>query len=227
MVKNTKSYKNRKNEFKNAAILTSRKSWFAPYAKKFAEILNKKGYKSQIFYNHKKIASDFGVVFVLSYFSIIKNKYLRKHKHNLVVHESDLPKGKGWAPLFWQILEGKSNVPIVLFEATPNVDRGSVYIKDYIRFNGGELNSEIRQKQASKTIELCLRFLNEHSVLKAMKQHGHSTFYKKRTPIDSELNINKSLRNQFNLLRIVNNDEFPAFLKYKGKRYILKIFRRK
>ena len=50
-------------------------------------------------------------------FKIIEKEFLSKHKHNIAVHESSLPKGRGWAPLFWQILEGKNTMPIVLFEA--------------------------------------------------------------------------------------------------------------
>jgi methionyl-tRNA formyltransferase len=143
------------------------------------------------------------------------------------VHESDLPKGRGWAPLFWQILEGRNKIPIVLFEATEKMDSGDIYIKDFIKFEGHELHDEIRKKQAEKTIELCLKFLNKYGKLKPKKQKGSPTFYRKRTPADSELNINETIKNQFNLLRIVNNDQFPAFFYYKGHKYILKIYKEK
>jgi len=50
------------------------------------------------------------IVFILGYHKIIKKEYLKNNKYNIVVHESDLPKGKGWVPLFWQILEGKNEI---------------------------------------------------------------------------------------------------------------------
>src|SRR5699024_7115397 len=41
--------------------------------------------------------------FYLSYGKIVNREILNKYTHNLVVHASDLPEGKGWSPLTWQI----------------------------------------------------------------------------------------------------------------------------
>lgn len=211
--------------FKRIAVLTSQESWFVSFAQKLVEILKSKSYEAKLFFRHEGVGDDFPIVFILSYFGIIKKRFLQRHVHNLVVHESNLPKGRGWAPLFWQILEGKNKIPVVLFEATDRVDAGGVYIKDFIVLKGYELYDQIRERQAEKTIELCLRFLDGYEALKLKKQKGTPTFYRKRTPPDSELYLNKTLKKQFNLLRIVNNDKFPAFFHYKGHKYILKIYR--
>ena len=56
------------------------------------------------------------------------------------------------------------------------------------------------------------------------KQEGVPSYYAKRTPKDSELNINKSIKDQINLLRTVDNDNYPAFFRYKGMKYILEIY---
>lgn len=209
--------------FKKIAVLSSDKSWFVPYAKSLVRILRDKGYVAKLFYNHKKIGEDFKIVFIFSYFKIIEERFLKRHLHNLVVHESDLPRGKGWAPLFWQILEGKNKIPVVLFEATPKADNGKIYIKDNLVLNGHELHNEIREKQAVKTIELCLRFLRGYKNLKPTNQRGRSTYYRRRAPKDSKLNISKTIKEQFNLLRIANNADFPAFFEHKGQKYTLKI----
>lgn len=47
---------------------------------------------------------------------------------------------------------------------------------------------------------------------------GKESFYPKRSPKDSELDINKSLNEQFNLLRIASNEDFPAFFYKDGKK---------
>lgn len=211
--------------FKKIAILTSKRSWFVTYAKEFIKILEKRKIFAKLFFDYKDISAEFKIVFILSYFKIIPKEFLLKHKHNLIVHESDLPKGKGWAPLFWQILESKEKIPIVLFEASKKIDEGDIYIKDFILLKGHELYDGIREKQAQKTIELCLQFLDGYEKLEAKKQKGKSTFYKKRTAIDSELDINKTIEEQFNLLRIVNNEDFPAFFYHKDQKYIMRIYR--
>ena len=39
------------------------------------------------------------------------------------------------------------------------------------------------------------------------------------------IDLNKNLKSQFNLLRICDNEKYPAFFNYKNKKYILKIFK--
>lgn len=210
-------------QYKDIAVLTSRESWFVPYAKSFTRKLRRLGYNSILFYDSQEIGDKFKVLFILSYFKLLPNGELRKRKHNIVVHESDLPNGRGWSPLAWQILEGKNKIPIVLFEAVEDVDAGDIYLTDFIDLKGDELYPEIKRKQAEKKIEMCLKFLENLSSLKARKQIGSGRFYGKRIPKDSELDINKNIKSQFNLLRIVDNENFPAFFFYMGTKYILKI----
>lgn len=216
-----------KNNWK-IAVLSSYKSWFVKDGFTFrlidkleAEIETVGG-----FYDHEDITGYWDIVFIISYFKLVPKSFLNAHKHNLIVHESDLPKGKGWAPLFWQILKGKKTIPICLFEATEEVDTGKIYLKDCITLEGHELNKEIRKKQAEKTIDLCLRFLEDYEKLEPKEQKGKESFYKKRNPMDSELDIDNTIRNQFNLLRIVNNNEFPVFFYMSGHKYILKIYKK-
>jgi len=207
--------------------LTSRQSWFVPYAQEFVDSLEERGYRSKLLYDHDGVDEAFDVVFILSYFRIVGKDFLGRHRFNLVVHASDLPQGKGWAPLFWQILEGKNTIPIVLFEATAGVDEGDIYLRDEIVLEGHELNDEIREKQALKTIELCNRFLDSYRQIEPVRQSGVESFYPRRTPKDSQLDVEKSIAEQFNLLRIVNNEMFPAFFYMQGQKYILKIYKEK
>ena len=46
-------------------------------------------------------------MFVIGYTKILPKEFLEGNKLVLVIHESDLPKGKGFSPVQWQILEGK------------------------------------------------------------------------------------------------------------------------
>ncbi|MBN2669469.1 MAG: hypothetical protein JXR60_09580 [Bacteroidales bacterium] len=207
---------------KNIAILTTESSWIVPYCKDFKNELSEQ-YSVELFFNHKEIDTSYEVVFILGYTKIITKEYLNKHQHNLVVHESDLPEGKGWAPLFWQILEHKNQIPIVLFEATEKVDDGIIYLKDYIELDGSELNHEIRLKQAKATFKLCLSFLESYEELKPYKPIGKESYYSKRGPENSKLDIHKTIEEQFNLLRIVENNEYPAFFEIMGKKYKIKI----
>ncbi len=201
------------------AILTSPNQWFIPYAKKLANEL-----KCPIFYHHDDIEVATEILFILSYHKIIPNKMLKIAKHNIIIHASALPFYKGFAPLFWQVIEGANEITFSLFEANQQCDAGDIYMQKTLYLSGTELYEELREKQASHTIEMCLEFLNIYPNINAKKQESGGSIYPKRSPKDSELDINKSIKEQFNLLRTVSNSDFPAFFNYLGKKYTLKIY---
>ena len=203
------------------AILTSPNQWFCDYTERLSIELG----GAHIFENHNDISESYDVVFILSYHKIIGNSFLSKNKHNIVIHASDLPLGKGWAPLFWQVLEGKSKITFSMFEATEGVDDGPIYMQKELILNGLELNNELRVKQAEIQIKMCKAFVDNYSIFnQPRRQVGNETFYSKRDASDSELDINKTIREQFNLLRIVDNEEYPAFFCIDGKKFIIKIY---
>ncbi len=202
------------------AILTTPDEWFVPYAKKMKQKID----NASLFFDHKEIDETFDVVFILGYHKIIEKEYLKRHKHNIVIHESALPQGRGWAPLFWQILEGKNEITFSMFEASDGVDNGDIYMQKILKLNGYELNHELREKQAELTMKMCTEFIEEYERYKnPRKQKGKESYYPKRTPKDSELDIHKSIQEQFNLLRIVDNERYPAFFYKNGHKYILTI----
>ncbi|MFO7736161.1 MAG: hypothetical protein R6W70_08115, partial [bacterium] len=61
------------------------------------------------------------------------------------------------------------------------------------------------------------------SALIPVPQNGESSVWPKRTPADSELDVDKTIAEQFDLLRTVNNRDFPAFFRYRGERYTMRI----
>lgn len=49
-------------------------------------------------------------------------------------------------------------------------------------------------------------------------RRGEESFYSRRMLKDSELDVNKSIREQFNLLRVADNNKYSAFFSYKWKK---------
>jgi len=202
-------------------LLDKDNNWLLSFCKKFLSLNKKKNIK--IFYNYKKI-HNFDYVFVLGYTRILPNSFIKNNKLIIVIHESNLPKGKGNSPLQWQILKNKNQIDVNLIKLTENLDSGDIILTDRIVLNGTELYDEIRDKQAIVTFKLISKFLKLKKI-KFKKQIGKETFYKKRTPSDSELKFTKSIKENFNLLRISNNEKWPAFFYYKKTKYIIKIFK--
>jgi methionyl-tRNA formyltransferase len=205
-------------------ILSDSESWINPTIEVLSSDLNEMGHKVYRRHDLKDLYPG-NFCFCLS-FSRILNKEIRKlFKHTLVVHASDLPSGKGWSPLTWQILEGKNTIPVSLFEADDYVDSGSIYAQCQIHFEGHELLDELRLQLGNATYELCRWFVSEYpeSTHKAKTQVGEGSFYPRRLPEDSRLDVNKTIADQFNHLRVVDNDRYPAFFELNGRKYILKI----
>lgn len=125
----------------------------------------------------------------------------------------------------WQVLEGCAEIPVTLFEAANAVDSGAVYLQDRIRLDGTELVDELRAKQAASTLSLCRAFVDDYPLVlqKARAQHGEESFYQRRKPQDSRLDPDKTIAEQFDLLRVVDNERYPAFFDRNGCRYLIKI----
>jgi hypothetical protein len=92
-----------------------------------------------------------------------------------------------------------------------------------INLTGLELVDELRDLQAKATIKLIKKFIFDYPNNPSKLQEGESTFYKKRIGKDSELDINKSIVDQFDLLRVCDNERYPAYFIIEEKKYILKI----
>lgn len=72
---------------------------------------------------------------------------------------------------------------------------------------------------------MCIRYISEPSPPQAIEQQGETSYWPRRTPEDSKLDPEKSLQDQFNLLRIVDNERYPAYFELNGQRYLIKIFK--
>ena len=219
-----------KNTNPRITILTSKKSWVKDYHSLIVNSLKKFKKKSlKIISNHKKISKS-EITFYLGYYKLVKQKYLKKSKLNLVVHESNLPEGRGSSPATWQVLRNKNNFRISIFDIGLDntvVDSGNIFFKSNIKLNGFELIEEIRDKIIKQYIFLINKVLNAPIIYFGKKQKGKITYFKKRTSNDSKLSINKTINENFSLLRVVDNKRYPAFFKKGNKEFIVKIYPKK
>lgn len=211
-------------DIKVAFLFDQKNSWIFEFFNNHK--FNTENYTFSYFFDANEVC-DFDIVFLLGYTEILTNDFLQRNKLNLVVHESDLPKGKGYAPIQWQLLEGRSEITISLIEAAKKFDSGDIFHQLKIIFDGTELYDEIREKQAVASIDIISDFLTSYPNISRSKQIGNESYYPKRTLADGELDISKTIQENLNLLRIGNNEAWPSFFYYKGVKYILKIFKEK
>jgi methionyl-tRNA formyltransferase len=120
-----------------------------------------------------------------------------------------------------------SDVAVTLFEAEATVDSGDIYAQQWLHFHGTELVSELRAAQSAATISLCKDFVRDYprSATFGRPQVGEETKYRRRTPADSALDPDQCLAEQFDLLRIVDSERYPATLQIRGASYRFSIER--
>jgi UDP-2,4-diacetamido-2,4,6-trideoxy-beta-L-altropyranose hydrolase len=205
-------------------LLSDRCSWLNAFLPELVGALWQRGHAVRWIHSPSALGAG-DVCLLLSCGRLLNADQLTLHRYNLVVHESALPQGQGWSPMTWQILEGASSIPISLFEALADVDAGPIYLQQKIALQGHELVEEWRTLQARATFELCLAWFDRHHevVAAAKPQCGEASYYRRRRPADSRLDPELSLAEQFNLLRVVDNQRYPATFQWRGRRYILNL----
>lgn len=203
-------------------VFVDNESWIIPYAHELVAAANANQDEAAFYQNYDQ-AGVADIAFYLGCISITPNAVLEKHRHNLVPHASNLPKGRGFAPVWWQVLEGSTYIPICLFEAVSAVDSGPIYLRDNFELEGHELHEEIRELQGKAVVDICYSYLSALEPPTGVPQSGEPTLYPRRSRKDDQLDPEKSIAEQFDLLRVLNNNEYPAFFNHRGHRYLLRI----
>lgn len=158
-----------------------------------------------------------GNLFLISCSEIIDAEFRKKFDKVFVLHAADLPKGRGWSPHIWQVIEGARQITLTLLEAADKVDSGDIYGQTVIDIDPGDLHDDINRKLFEAELKLI------ENIGAPRPQVGEPTYYRKRTPEDSKLDVDKSLREQFDLIRVCDPDRFPAFFELHGKKYKIKL----
>jgi methionyl-tRNA formyltransferase len=162
------------------------------------------------------------ILFLISCGEVIDHDTRAKFKKTLVIHASDLPKGRGWSPHIWEILHGAKYLTVSLLQAEDKVDTGAIWKKVRIKIPETAVWQEINQLLFEKELALMDFAIENMPGITSYEQLDiKPSYWPKRRPEDSELDIHKSIDQQFNLLRISDNERYPAFFCKDGRKFKL------
>ena len=173
-----------------------------------------------------KLLSDLGeadggdALVLIACHQIVRPDIRGLYQRVYVTHASDLPKGRGWSPVVWGVLQGEKTITVSLIEAAEPVDSGRIYAKFRSRLKKTDLSDNINGRLA-KLIVRCLNLVASNPSAKPQPQQGESTTYRRRRPDDSRVDPNQSIASQFDLLRVCDGERFPAFFELHGQRFEL------
>lgn len=186
---------------------------------------NKHLYQIELITSANLIENGGDILFLVSCTEIVEKSTRDLFDYSLVLHASDLPKGRGWSPHVWEIINGAPSITLSLLSAENGVDTGDIWKKKVIHLDGGELFNEINHKLFEAELELMSWACKNISSASPQPQKDDALvdYYRRRGPEDSELDVDASIRSQFNLMRVCDPDRFPAFFLINGKKYYIRL----
>ena len=163
-----------------------------------------------------------GLLFLVSYQKKLNLSEHSGYDHVIVFHASDLPKGRGWSPYIWDILNGAEKITVCAIDAGEEIDTGDIWAKTTFNVSKTDLLKDVLERISSAQLELMLEVISmicsgEGPV--PQDPHTGATYYPKRTPEDSYLDPDKTLKQLFEQIRMSDPHRFPAMLDIHGEKF--------
>ena len=143
------------------------------------------------------------------------------YKNCIVFHSSDLPKGKGWAPIYYTLAEAQKYYIISGIFAAKRVDSGDIIVKAKFKMKDNYTATYLRiwdQEISIMLIKLILERYADGKIKAGKQQIGKATYRDRRYPKDNEIFLDNKLKDIVNHLRGCEK-QHPAFCVVNGERY--------
>lgn len=167
-------------------------------------------------------SDNYDLIILWSYRKILKN--ISNKKNIILFHSTDLPSGKGWAPIYYSIYNNLEYFTISGIFAADEVDSGDIIIKARFKIKNNYTAEIIRECDREISILLIKKILErfDNKPLQGKKQEGISSTYVRRKPEDNQISTNDALKDIINHLRACEKNH-PAFFVFNGTKYFINI----
>ncbi|MFY7979880.1 MAG: methionyl-tRNA formyltransferase [Sediminibacterium sp.] len=166
------------------------------------------------------------VIFAVGFSQLLKDDWLTIAKHGCIgFHPTNLPKGRGRAPIAWLILEGKSGAAS-FFKMGNGADDGPIYGQEPVEIDvKDEVESLVPKVQIaiSNALDKLLPKLKAGCWDAIPQNDAEATFYTKRDPIDGLINWNLTALEIDRLIKATTAPYPGAFSFVRGE--IIKIWK--
>jgi len=145
-------------------------------------------------------------------------------KGTLIIHDSLLPKYRGFAPMNWAIINGEKETGVTLFHIADGVDCGPIV---------DQLSTPIHMEDTAQIVDERIIQLYEEIIVKNLpalqsgtakcipQDEALASYTCKRTPRDGEINWQNSALQTHNLIRSLTHPFPGAYTKLNGKKILI------
>lgn len=179
------------------------------------DILRQFSLQYTIIPDHLQITQKHSVVLSIGYQRIIDEKSLKKPKYGVIVfHSSDLPEGRGWAPLYYTITHGLDYLTQSMFYADTAVDNGPIIAKAKYKLNKFMSIADLRIIDDNLTLHLIRKYaekLTKGKLSSKMQSESEASYWPRRYPSDSEISPNSRIIDVYDVMRALPSHIPPFF----------------
>ena len=165
---------------------------------------------------------SFNLIIPWSYQKIIRG--FKQSNNIVIIHSSELPHGRGWAPIYYSIKEGQPSHVISCILAIDKVDKGDIIIKASFPILPEYTATFLRKVDREISLLLIKKISDKwpNGKIITSKQQGAESYRSRRYLGDNEIKTSNTLESLLPHLRAVENDK-PAFFYYKDIKYLISI----
>lgn len=120
-------------------------------------------------------------------------------------HSTPLPYGRGGSPIQNMVLNGHRDSQVVALKMTNQLDAGPIYLRQDVSLIGG--GEEVFRRIYQTTISMMKSLLT--FLPSPTEQEGEVTIFTRRQSDDSKLDMDDSIDNIFDKIRILDVDNYP------------------
>ena len=142
----------------------------------------------------------------------------------VIFHSSDLPKGRGWAPIFHALANENKQHVITAVMAAPKVDSGDMVAKARFTIEPSYTADILREFDEETCMILTSLIVEryESKPIKAIRQVGPPSYYQRRTPDDNMVDGSKSLNELLPVIK-ASGKAHRAYIMYNKTKFYIHI----
>ncbi|MCI8699822.1 MAG: methionyl-tRNA formyltransferase [Clostridia bacterium] len=165
------------------------------------------------------------ICFVLGWYFLISKNVLESVPNGFIgIHNSLLPKYRGFAPLVWTMINGDRQVGFSLFSFEEGMDTGDIWATGIVDVDEQDFVEDVIKKVDKEIVE-CIknvypRILSQSITPKKQSSDG-ITYCGKRLPDDGKINWYKNNLEVYNFIRAQSHPYPGAYTLIDGEKVII------
>lgn len=164
------------------------------------------------------------------YFMVVPWNYRKKidignQRNVYVFHGSDLPQGKGFAPIYYTFAQRKPHYTLTGIRVNDEIDGGDIILKARFSMKSDYTADYVRQWDNEIMIKLVAVLCEQYDDLEVLgvKQTPDANFNKRRRPEDNEINLGMKFEDIVLHLKACEQ-QTPVYFIHEGEKFIIKLF---